>query len=366
MLPAAGKTPQEESQIALPQILPGRYKPSRRWHLRLVGRARQGNGVMNRSKWMSFGTFVALLLATVSELRSEDASADRKYRLRYQFQPGQSVYYTVHNETHRSFQYKDSRQQMREGSDSLKHYRVASLTNEGGAVLELTIDRTAMYVRKDGQQVSYDSTRDQTPPEGFAAVGASIGKPWLNVSVSARGEMLLAKPTEGSQATVDEKESLSSADFLSRVLPLLPAEEEVAIGSEWKEPFTIEVPEGDTLKKQARLQRRYKLVGVEGDVATITMKTEILMPDRTPQQEARIAQIRYSGTFTVDHVRGVLLSRDLKIDQHVATFDGPASEMRLKVAQKDELAPAGAATPAPEIPEPPVQAVSAEVSIRGK
>jgi hypothetical protein len=339
--------------------------PSRKWHQRPTVRASLGNGVMNRSKWMSSGIFVALLLAAVSELPSEGAPADRKYRLRYQFQPGESVYYTVHNETERSFQYKDSRQEMREGSDSLKHYRVMSLTKEGGAVLELTIDRTAMFVGKDGEQASYDSTRDATPPNGFAAVGASIGKPWLNVSVSNRGEMLLASPPEGSQASVNSKDSLNSADFLSRVLPLMPAED-VAIGDKWKEPFTIDVPETDTLKIPARLQRLYTLVGVEGDVATIEMKTEILMPDRTPKQEARIAQILYSGTITLDYVKGVLLTRALKIDEQVASFDGPASAMKLKVDQKDEFAPAGLATPAPEVPKAPVQAVSAQVAPRGK
>lgn len=321
---------------------------------------------MNRSKWMSIGTFMALLLAAVSELRSEGASADRKYRLRYQFQPGQSVYYTVHNETERSFQIKGVRQQMREGSDSLKHYRVTSLTNDGGAVLELTIDRTAMFVGKDNEQASYDSTRDATPPSGFEAVGMSIGKPWLNVWVSDRGEMLRAKPPEGSNAKVDEEESLNSSDFLSRVLPLLPADEEVAIGDKWKEPFTVEVPETEKLMKPARLQRLYKLVSVEGDVATIELKTEILVPDRTPQQEARIAQIKYSGTFTLDYVKGILLERDLKLDEQVANFDGPATEMKLKVDQQDELAPAGASTPAPALPDPQVQTVSAEVSTSGK
>jgi hypothetical protein len=308
-----------------------------------------------------------MLLASIGRLHAAENSAASKFRLRYQFQAGQSVYFTVHNETQRSFQYKESRAEMQEGSDSLKHYRVLSTTDDGDAVLELTIDRTRMWIKQDDELVVYDSTQGGKPPAAFAGVNGTVGKPWLHVTVSVRGETLVAASPGGTIVPGGDSKGLhSSSDFLSRVLPLLPAEE-VAVGAKWKEPFTIEVPETDTLTKQARLQRVYTLDKVEGDIATIKMKTEILTPDRTPKQEARIAQILYSGTFTLDRAQGLLVGRDLNVKQQVPNFDGPSTEMKLAVSQQDDIATAGAATAAPVPPsETPAKTAATEVSVSDK
>jgi hypothetical protein len=321
---------------------------------------------MNRSKQPCCGIAIAMLLASVGRIHAAEDPAADKYRLRYQFQAGQEVYFAVHNETQRSFQYKESLAEMQEGSDSLKHYRVLSATGDGDAVLELIIDRTRMWIKQDGEPVVYDSTQGGKVPAAFAGVNGTIGKPWLHVTVTACGETLVAaSPGETAVPGADKKGSYSSSDFLSRVLPLLPAEEEVAVGATWKEPFTIEVPETDTLMKQVRLQRRYTLTKIEGDVATIAFKTERLTPDLTPKQEARIAQILYTGIFRLDHRQGLLLGRELHVERRVSNFDGPATEMTLAVNQQDAIAPEGAATPAPAQPTAPVRTASAETSRQG-
>jgi hypothetical protein len=321
---------------------------------------------MNRSKQTCCRIAIAMLLASVGRLQAAEDPAAGKYRLRYQFQVGQAVYFTVHNETQRSFQFKAALAEMQEGSDSLKHYRVLSMSPEGHAVLELMIDRTRMWIKQDDERVVYDSTEAGKAPAAFAGVNGTIGKPWLHVTVTARGETLVAALPGGTAVPgADEKGAHSSSDFLSRVLPLLPAEEEVAVGATWKEPFTIEVPETDTLMKQARLQRRYTLTKVEGDVATIAFKTERLTPDLTPKQEARIAQILYEGTFRLDHRQGMLLGRELQLERSVPNFDGPATKMTLAVKQQDAIAPEGAATPAPARPAAPVKTASAAALRQG-
>ncbi len=273
-------------------------------------------------------------LATAEEVR---------HALRYQFRPGESVYFTSHNETARRYLQNSHEIETNDAVDALKHYQVLSVTPEGAAVLELTIDRTRMSVANGDSLFTYDSTRDRNPPSAFQIVHETVGRPWLRVTVNPRGEMTNFQTPGGTPVP-------ESTDFVSRVLPVLP-EQAVAVGEVWKEPFTVDVPTGDLevregqpLTRPINLQRVYKLASVENGVATLELRTEVLTARRTPKEEVALVQRKFSGSIVLDLPSGRLLSRDLAIDGGVVGYDGPMSAMTVKMLQQDRYAPEGVAT----------------------
>jgi hypothetical protein len=292
-------------------------------------------------------TFPAVALALLISAPLCQAADEPTYNLRYQFQPGQAVYFTVRNESSRMFQSGETTVVTKDGHDSLKHYRVLSVTPEGNAELELVIDRTRMYAEQGDTLHFYDSTTDDSPPEAFAQVDSTVGRPWLTATVNNRGETIGFKSPDGSIVKRPDGTLLQdSPDLMSRVLPLLP-EKEVAVGGVWKEVFVIDLPDPDTFRRPIRMQRTYRLTKVDGDVATIALSTQVITANKSPKQEAAVAPRVYSGTITLDMRRGLLLSRDLHVNQNVIGYDGPQTLMSIVVNQRDELAPAGGATPPP-------------------
>ncbi|QDT56413.1 hypothetical protein Pan44_44670 [Caulifigura coniformis] len=288
---------------------------------------------------------ISLALALVAGFTARSIADDAKHTLRYRFSPEESVYFTSHNETSRRYLQNVSEIQTNDSVDALKHYKVLSVTPEGGAVLELTIDRTKMSVDNGSSLFIYDSTKDQDPPAAFQVVHGTVGRPWLRVTVNALGETSNYQTPAGTAVP-------ESADFVSRVLPVLP-EKPVAIGEIWKEPFTVDAPNGDVeiepgrpLTRPITMQRVYKLKSVENGIAAIDLRTEVLTSKRTPKEDVFIIQRQYSGSITIDMANGRLLGRELAIDGNVVGYDGPTSAMSVKMAQRDSFAPAGAASAA--------------------
>jgi len=288
-------------------------------------------------------TVLCFVVAASTTLAAEaDAPT---YELRYKFQQGESVYFTVHNEIVRRFEQASGEVETRDGNNSLKHFTVRSLDDQGRATVELMIDRTRMYAEQKDLAYTYDSATDQEPPQEFAAVHGTVGHPWLMVTLDDRGQMISAATPGGVKAD----DAIASHDLISRVLPLLP-EKAVAVGDVWKESFEVLVTEAEImLKRPIRMQRTYKLAKVEGDIATIELSTQVITAQKTPRQESFLAQGIYYGSMQLDMKRGMLLARDLHVNQSVINYDGPGTAMSIVLNQTDKYAADGAKT---ELPAP--------------
>jgi hypothetical protein len=276
----------------------------------------------------------ALLLAQTAAAFADDA----KHTLRYRFTAGESVYFSSRNDTVRRFVLNGQDVKSTDSVEALKHYKVLDVTPDGGARLELMIDRTKMVVDDGATRFEYDSTRDMNPPAAFQAVHGTVGKPWLRATVNSHGGLTDCQTPGG--LSVPE-----SADYLSRVLPPLP-EQPVAIGETWKEPFSVDVTvdqiniaDGQPLRMPVKLQRVYTLKSVENGIATLALRTEVLTPKRTPKQDVELIQRQFSGTITIDIANGRYLGRDLELEGHVVGYDGPMSAMSVTMTQKDACAP---------------------------
>jgi hypothetical protein len=257
--------------------------------------------------------------------------------LRYQFQPGQKLYYSVVNGSHIVVQYDVNPHEVDHSSASVRHFRVVDVYENGNAVLQLTIDRAYMRAEQAGSIASYDSASTEPVPEEFAQVNNTIGTPWVNITISPRGEVLDVRTM-----IAGVNEASVTNEVQNNVLSLLP-EGEVHIGDTWTEEYIagVQIDATSTLQREIRLQRSFTLQSVENGQATLAMRTVPLSPLRDPFQEGQLLQRLPSGTIVIDIATGTLLSRELTVNGEAVGFSGPMSCMTVDSTRTERLIDAG-------------------------
>ncbi len=263
-----------------------------------------------------------------------ETDAPKTYVLSYHFAPGSSVDYTVENHSQIEVEQAGAEQQVDHSQTSHKHYRVVSVDEDGNGFLELTIDRAQMQATVDGDApVTYDSQKDRQPPAQFIGIAGTIGKPHARITASPAGELLAIDWLVASdQDALPTKKDAGNLDILVR-LPETP----VAIGEKWKQRFKTEVTVNEKLRKTVTLLRTYRLVSVDGNRATIELRTSVITPLHDPAQEAQLIQKTPSGTIEFDLDRGVLLSRSTKLDREVVGFNGGKSRIRNQTTRSERI-----------------------------
>lgn len=258
----------------------------------------------------------------------------KTYKLRYNFRTGSSVDYTVENRAEIEVEQAETRQQVEHSEITHKHYRVVSTDANGNGTLELMIDRVQMQASVDGvTPVTYDSQADQRPPAQFLGIADTIGKPLARITVSPTGKLLdLNWLLAEQQGHLPTREDAGNLDILVE-LPDGP----VAVGETWKQRFETEVLVEQNLRKAVTLQRTYRLSGVEGDRATIELKTAVITPLHDPEQEAQLIQKTPQGTVVFDLKRGLLIARSTELDREVVGFNGGKSRIRNRTTRSEQL-----------------------------
>ena len=294
-----------------------------------------------------------------SSNRSSNATAGSEkasYRLQYQFRAGQFVYYNVSHRSKLVTKYQSQSETAHNTADTLKHYRVISVDEEGNALLDLVLDRTRMTAHFDDfQPTVYDSQSQSEPPAKFRKVHQSIGRPQARFRSAPSGKLLKIYPlskieitTDASatstsnssedqdKKTVQVRRSLPSSGNLSEspvqnkskskanleqnvhasFFVLFP-EKPVQIGESWEEIFTVDVQENKFLTRKVKLIRRFRLEKVKGTRAFIKMSTAVLTPNLSPMTRSQLVQRTPSGEIEFDLKRGVMIRRELKIDNAV-------------------------------------------------
>lgn len=279
------------------------------------------------------GLLSLLCPAPGSSSRADDA---KTYLLRYRFHDGEIVGYTVNHQTQVFLQQQEAEQHVEHGSVTNKRYTVRKVDEAGNGLLDLQIDRVRLTAAVDGgESIDYDTQSGDAPPSAFQGIDATVGKPHVRVRVSPRGELLalewLIKTGQQSKPTVENAAELD-------IMVLLPADE-VKVGDTWKEAFDVEISGAPGLKKSIKLQREYTLEAVEGNQATIALKTVVLTPLHSPEQESQLVSKTPRGKVTFDLVRGVVTSRTQKIDKVVVGFSGEDSKVQTISTRSEELAP---------------------------
>jgi len=266
-----------------------------------------------RHAWTALGLFLALPLSAA--MSSDDGAAT--YRLRYQFEPGQTLRWEVIHRSRVETTVSGTEKTAETHTRSVKVWRIRDVNKDGATTFEHCVEDVDMRHQFSGRpEVHYDSRKDEKPPAGFEHVAASIDKPLAVVTINNRGEIL--KRQRKPVAAAAENEGLMT-------IPL--PEQPIGVGHRWTLPQEIEVPLENGAIKRVKSLQVFQLEDVKTGVATIRVATQILTPVDDPAVEARLIQRESNGTVRFDVDAGQILSQQMDCDKHVVGFRGPASSL---------------------------------------
>jgi hypothetical protein len=259
-----------------------------------------------------FGLVLSLFIAG----RVAVADGDTTYQLAYHFEPNQFLHYEQFDRVELTTQNANNKTLAVQQTQTLKSYRIVSVDEDGGAIIEPMIERVRMASKTaDQTMVGYDSTKDEVIPKGYENLAGTIGRPLARFHLTPTGRLvkvtLLVKDVPKKFIEAAEKTD-PSINFLV-VLPENP----VKAGDKWKEKFETRVSVGNKLTQDLGLIRVFELASVENDIATIRFRTSVRTAVNDPEILRQIIQQTPSGTVEFDLKAGRILNRSLQIDEKV-------------------------------------------------
>ncbi|MBM79629.1 MAG: hypothetical protein CMJ78_03420 [Planctomycetaceae bacterium] len=274
---------------------------------------------------------------------SKTNDSDTEYLLRYQFKPNQFAHYKVQHVTTMHVVYGEIKQTTRHTSRSEKHFRVITVSDNGTALLEPTLDQVVMSAQADDNDpIVFDSSEGpENCPEIFRPVLATVGKPSAPKRFSASGQLL-----SKSGSTTTSKRACSSgqtkkSDVDSQVDPqrnflISFPEKPIKVGDSWSEKSFACVSIAQNLKKKIPLRKSFTLKSVKDSVATIETRIAVLVPIKDPAIRTQFSQKTPQGTIQFDIEKGQILARETKLDNLIIGAIGPKSSLHT-VSQRREV-----------------------------
>jgi hypothetical protein len=265
-------------------------------------------------------------LASSAETANPDASAAKKYDLRYKFKPGETVRTNVLHQAAIRTTIEGTSQTAATVSTSIKVWKIEDVNSDGQIQFVHSVEHVKMRNEVTGREdAHYDSRLNATPPAGFEDVAKRVGIPLTRVTIDDRGTILKRKelaapgPGQGTQLT----------------LPL--PKDPVATGESWTFPNDMRVRLRSGEIKNIRSQQKFTLQSVEGDVADIKVETQILTPVRDPEIEAQIIEQETNGIIRFDIAAGRLLRQQIELDRSVVGYPNVKSSMHYRTRFTEEL-----------------------------
>lgn len=316
---------------------------------------------MTRAITFLLGVALFVTLVAISPVagdESGEAASGKKYLLRYQFKPGETIRWRVVQLAKVKTTIGGTTQTTESVSKSIKVWKVTDLAENGSATFEHMVEQVEMWSKISGrQEVTYNSKSDEEPPEGYASVAESIGKPLSLITLNDCGEVVGRKNIHQATATPNE----------GQVTMTLP-EEPIAVGETWSFPYEMVIPANNGTVVKIKTQQKYSLERVKNGVATIDMATIILTPIHDPAIEAQIIQRQSEGTIRFDLEAGRVLGQQMDLDKRVVNFAGknePSSlhyltrfteDLISEMPQTDEFAEKDGSQPAKTAAKPDAEA----------
>lgn len=287
------------------------------------------------------GIGIGLALISVSGLVASVTAAE-KTLLRYRFQPGQVVRYSVQLRDDYFVQIGETSERPYTSQASIKNYRVLSVDSNGVAEIEITLlEQVRAETHQGGDTFKFDSTQPgQNVPTLFLPMQAIVGVPHLRLKVSPTG--VTSDPVPLSGLPLPESGPEAALDVLLR-LPEQPVE----VGERWAEEFQVPVNVSRELKKQVRMQRQYHLTSLEGDIATIVVTTKSLTPLNVPEEEVQLLLRTPTVTVKLDLRQGLIVSRSLKLEKQVVGLENGRGTVSVRQEHLERLIPARQASAKP-------------------
>ncbi|MBI1348457.1 hypothetical protein GC163_19460 [bacterium] len=277
-------------------------------------------------------TAMVWLLAAVSPQAAEDTvkpvevtspGSEPRQALRYHFQAGQFLHYEVLSKISMKSQYQQTVETVRNETQSWKQFRVITVDDQGMALLEPVVDRALATIQyNDDSPIKWDSQESiDKDPNQVRDIRQTIGKPITRIQVNAQGQIQKVTLLDGAPAKLAGADAKDARQNFLVTMPVEP----VGVGATWKEQFYVTVTAQGLPPQRVSLQRQYQLTKLDGNVATISLKTQLLQVVNNPQIHLQLLNMTPTGEIEFDLAKGHLLSQRISDSDQIVGALGPQS-----------------------------------------
>lgn len=258
---------------------------------------------------------------------AQEPASGETHLLRYKFEPEEQIRWDVEHKARIRTTVAGSTQTAETNSGSVKLWVVKEVDGDGNFLFEHSVEKVDMRQKLTGRsELHYSSESGEDPPAGFESVATNVGVPLSRIKLSPLGKILGREELRPSQS--------QNNGFITIPLP----EEAAAVGHVWLHPDKIQVSLPDGRIKHIEVRQRFKLLGVTGGVAKISVETQVLTPVNDPQVKAQIVQQQQAGHVEFDIAAGRVIRQQMDLDETVIGFQGEASSLHYVTRFTEELA----------------------------
>ncbi len=267
-----------------------------------------------------------LSFACVPDLLGQTSSEGKKYLLQYKMKAGETIVTKVDHYAETRTTMAEHDESSRSQTTSRKVWEVKSVDGSGNMTFEYRIDSVRLSQSVgEGEEQTYDSTKDEEVPPMFRPVAETVGKPLATISINPQGQVL------------DRDKELKAPQLGMGDLTIPLPGNAIAIGERWSVPREIRVKLENGEYKKIKVRELYSLEKVATGVATIRIVTQPLTPVNDPAVESQLIQQLSKGEIRFDIDRGRLLSKRLDWSEEVVGFRGADTSLRYDGRFVEEL-----------------------------
>lgn len=287
--------------------------------------------------WLVFIVPLCVALANdPGDVRAEDSTDalqkatkdvdERTFLLRYKFNAGERLRWKVAHLVTVETKIQGTNQKAEMRSHSTKAWRVTSVNSDGETTFAHLVENIDMWQKVSGRkEVKYDSTQDKKPPPEYENAAAMVGVILSTITLKPTGEI------------IEREDRRKVAGFGGGQVSIPLAEKPVKIGGEWSSPHMIPVRNNDGTPIKLKSRQVFKLEKVVAGLATISVKTEVLTPNKDPRIQAQLVQHLLNGTVKFDINDGRVIRQRMDLDESVLAFNGADSSMNYRARFTEEL-----------------------------
>ncbi|MEZ6131917.1 MAG: DUF6263 family protein [Planctomycetaceae bacterium] len=250
----------------------------------------------------------------VSDVAASE-SAEPRYLLRYQFQPGDQLRYSATQKLTQTGVAKAGRDVDFSEIQQQRLFTVEDVSDDGMAKVAMQFEHVRMeWQSGDDTPEVFDSTMAENEvPRRFKESARNLKKAAPKYTVHP----------EGSPVNKDGEEVFPEGGQATFMIPL-PAEA-VPVGHSWKTNIVVKVRLDIKVNREITLLRTYRLKSVVDDIATIGFATSVATTVKSPTVKAQLLQATPQGEIQFDLKHGRLVKKVIRIDNLALGVLGPNS-----------------------------------------
>jgi hypothetical protein len=272
---------------------------------------------------------VCLTLVALTTAPVEAPKPVQGVRLQYMFREGETISYHIEHDLTlvASKPPVQDRQDTRSVTD--QQYQVIDVAPDGTATLRLAIAAARMEYRfDDAEPKVFDSREPGAPDPAFQHVKAAIGPELAELKLRPNGTIESLRPLlrPDKLNAIPGKLGLEG-DAASHLFVVFP-NRHLKVGESWSDTSSTRVTISGKLTQEVKILRQYRLESVDGDIATIHVKTAPLTILADPTLLVQLIQRTTAGTIRFNVKTGRAIDRNVEFDNIEIGWAGDDSSYR--------------------------------------